>query len=165
MSHAPQEQPRALPIRRGMDVYSAYQDQYIGSVIAIWQGGSTIRAALYENGPRAQAVQEAPALSHGEEARVFPAEQVGNSASGEELGPFSTQVVGNSGPLNQSAACAYATVPATDQVGVVRFAVRPGRLNPFARPLYIPTTAVHSISMERIVLKVQQDQIPDKWRA
>jgi hypothetical protein len=49
---------------------------------------------------------------------------------------------------------------------VVRFAVRPlrpGRFNPFVRKLYIPTTAVLSISMERIILLVQRDHIPQAW--
>lgn len=75
-----------LPIRRGMDVYSVYQNQYIGAVIGV-TGDNCVR-------------------------------------------------------------------------------VRPGRLNlgPLTHPLRVPLSAIRSISMERIVLDRQREQIPAAWR-
>lgn len=50
--------------------------------------------------------------------------------------------------------------------GIERFLVRPGRLNLgfLARPLSIPSSAIRTISLERIALDVEPDEIPVAWR-
>lgn len=130
-----------LRIRNGMDVYSADQDQYLGTVVKVWRhdlpGGST--------------------------AGSTDASAAGSEVLGESLGPAPSAEVGNTGPRAQSAANLYATRPGPEPADVVSFAVRPGRMNPWARLLYVPTSAVRSISMERIILDVERDAIPAAW--
>ncbi len=169
---APQAAP-PLPIRRGMDVYSAYQNQYIGTVVKVWQASAPVLSAVERGATPEQTQAGSYASSPG---ATIPDEQggalwshtgVGRPFLGEDLGPFPTRAAGNTGPHHQAAGQHYATQPRGDrEPGVVRFAVlpiQPGRFNPFARKLYIPTTAVLSISMERIILNVQQDHIPQAW--
>jgi hypothetical protein len=154
-----------------MDVYSAYQDEYLGSVIRVWHGdGGAAGPPGAGSGPResgsAREATQNPHLVHEEGAAVDPTRRVGRQQLGEEMGPFPTMAIGNSGPKRQSAGDHYATEIKDLEPDVLYFAVRPGRLNlgPLTRPLYIPTSAVRSISMERIVLDVQRDQIPTEWR-
>lgn len=142
-----------LHVRVGVDVYSAYQDQYLGTVIAVWRRSAPTTGA----GLRETAATEA---SRGPRSGGA----AGSKVLGESLGPAPSTDVGNTGPRAQSAANLYATRPGPEPADVIAFAVRPGRMNPFARPLYVPTSAVRSISMERIILDVERDAIPAAWR-
>jgi hypothetical protein len=152
-----------LHIRRGMDVYNAFQDRYIGTVVGVWRGDDGAR-------PGARDVEKEGAVEntrqvHEEGQVVGHAAEQGDRMSGEEMGPVPTIGRGNSGPVAQSAANDYATMKRHEQgAGVVYFAVNPGRLNlgPLTRRYYVPTSAVRSISMERIVLGVQQ--LDEEWR-
>lgn len=156
-----------LRIRPGMDVFSAYQNQYIGTVIKVWPGKpapSGTGNPARETVATMEAVQGNPPLRAEGGASVSPTAHVGSKTLGEELGPFPTEELGNDGPINQSAAQGYGT--RGSEPDIVLFAVRPGRINlgPLTPPLYIPTAAVRSISMARVVLDVQRDQIPLEWR-
>jgi hypothetical protein len=154
-----------------MDVYSAYQDQYIGSVVKVWHGDGAPAgqpgpgSSPQETGSAREETQN-PHLVHEEGRTVDPTRHVGRQQLGEEMGPFPTMAVGNTGPRRQSAGDHYATEVRDLQPDVLYFAVRPGRLNlgPLTRPLYVPTSAVHSVSMERIVLDRQRDEIPAAWQ-
>ena len=164
-----------FPIRPGMDVYSAYQDQYIGSVVRVVPGSAPAAGGPQETGPNSPgspvpsvAGEMAPAsigVVHEEGAVVGHTDARGSTMLGEEMGPVPTIPIGNTGPVTQSASHAYATGggPAPDIRCLV---VRPGRLNlgPLTPPLYVPASAIRSISMERIVLDVQRKQIPGEWR-
>jgi hypothetical protein len=171
----PVTSPTGLRIRVGMDVYSSYQDQYIGSVIGIVQRGVESRGGPQSGGPNPSGSEESPdnvPLVHEEGASVGHTENSGKRMLGEEMGPVPTIGSGNRGPVNQSAGHRYATderhTPAGDDSpgDVLCFAVRPGRLNlgPLTRPLYVPSSSVHSVSMERVVLAIQREGIPDGWR-
>jgi hypothetical protein len=153
-----------LRIHVGMDVWDAYQEHYIGSVVRVWRGSkSTPRGARQVE--KEDTVQSHP-LVH-EEGRVAShAADQGRREHGEAMGPFPTVDVGNHGPISQSADADYATGRSLEGVDVVSFAVRPGRLNLgfLTRPFYIPSAAVLSISMERIVLTVHGGNIPAEWR-
>jgi hypothetical protein len=151
-----------LHIRPGMDVYSSYQDEYIGSVIRVAKRSTDADAPDPE---RPHAPDQIP-LVHEEGHQEEHATGRGSRILGEEIGPGPTIAVGNTGPVRQSADRRYATNPEAPLPDVVYFVVRPGRLNlgPLTRPLYIPTDAVESVSMERIVLDVQRSGIPSGWR-
>ncbi len=159
-------EPR-LHIRPGMDVYSAYQNQYLGSVVRVWRGTD---AALFAGTPSRDASKSLAAgnapMVHEEGNVVGHAEHRGNRILGEDLGPFPTSTAGNTGPLNQSAEHEFATGRADPLANVRYFAVRPGRINLglLTRPFYVPTSAIHSLSMERVVLDVQREQMPAAWR-
>lgn len=164
-----------LPIRPGMDVYSAYQDQYIGTVSHVWlredrSGSAAQRGASSEQTGTSPDATENPPLRHEQERTVSPTQHIGRKLLGEEMGPVPTIAAGNTGPVKQSAEHAYATDPTGRLAGVAYFAVRPARpggenlLNLLARPLYVPVAAIHSISMDRVVLGVQREQIPSAWR-
>lgn len=159
-----------LPIRRGMDVFSAYQDQYIGTVVEVlYAGAASGGGAAGEGGDNPTGSEARPrdvGLVHEEGATVGHGENRGKRVLGEESGPVPTIAIGNTGPVNQSAAHAYATGPDAPLPDVIAFAVRPGRVNlgPLTRPLYVPVNAIRSISMERIALDVQRNQIPASWR-
>ena len=145
-----------LAIWPGMDVYSAYQDQYIGIVVAVWarpitQSKSPDERRVGRTDSTGQAAGRTAHLVQEEGDRASPLKHARSQQSGEEMGPFPTIEVGNAGPINQSASHDYAIVPLEDE-GIVWFAVRPGRWNPFARALCLPTSAVRSVSMERIVV-------------
>ncbi|MGH2449039.1 MAG: hypothetical protein ACRDFS_10630 [Chloroflexota bacterium] len=146
MNAPPQTAVPSLSIRPGMDVYSAYQDQYIGSVVRVWRSEATGDDKLTGN--------ELGYAHH----------DAGSKVPGEELGPFPTARAGNTGPQQQSPRNDFATEP-PGKPGVVLFAVRPGRVNlgPLTPSIYVPSSAVRSISMERIVLDVERNQIPDAW--
>jgi len=161
-----------MRIRRGMDVYSVYQNQYLGTVVNVWSGAAGELSPVERGAtpPQTQSgghAAEAGSTAHVEEDTAQPTQGVEvNRLLGEDLGPFPTRVVGNTGPKHQAAEQFYATAPRSAQPGVVYFAVRmirPGSINPFVPKLYIPTSAIMSISMERIVVDVQKDQIPAAW--
>jgi hypothetical protein len=178
----------ALRIRPGMDVYSADQSQYIGTVLEIWHGekkpapaeergatgrqtGSSTESSIGASQPTDDQAMEPSGSTVDQEVRTpqdrsWPTWLVHPKQLGEEMGPFPTMSAGNTGPVEQSAEHEYATEPNGEEADVIRFAVRPGRLNlgPLTKPIYIPTSAVLSISMERIVLDVEKGQIPDTWR-
>jgi len=165
-----------FPLRPGMDVYSAYQDEYIGSVVRLLLGsaGSGRGTQEGERNPTrspdpSAAGGAAPSnigLVHEEGAVVGHTENKGSRMLGEEMGPVPTAAGGNSGPLRQSAAHAYATTGEPPLPDVRWLVVRPGRLNLgiLTSPLYVPGSAIRSISMERIVLDVQRDSMPPAWR-
>lgn len=166
-----------LPIRCGMDVYNVYQNRYLGSVVRVWQRsgeqlGPEKRAAIaQETGPRSSGMQGTPThgvppLTHEEGQAADPTSHQGTRQLGEELGPFPTIGVGNRGPINQSAAHSYATERDDPLANVHVFAVRPGRINlgPLTSSIYIPVSAVCSVSMERVVVDIDGKEIPAAWR-
>ncbi len=159
-------EPR-LHIRPGMDVYSAYQNQYLGSVVRVWQGTGAASSAGQpsRDAGNTLAAGNAP-MVHEEGNVVGHAEHRGNRVLGEDLGPFPTSAAGNSGPLNQSAEHEFGTGRADPLANVRYFAVRPGRINLglLTKPFYVPTSAIHSLSMERVVLDVQREQMPAQWK-
>lgn len=144
------EQGPPLPIRRGMDVYSADQNRYLGTVVRVWRGSTPTHAQTQSGEYAAEQVRE----------------DVAKHVLGEELGPFPTGSVGNLGPKHQAANRYYATTPRDLQPGVIFFAVRlsrPGMLNLLAPKIFIPTSAILSISMERIIVDMQLERIPEAW--
>lgn len=156
-----------LHIHRGMDVFSAYQDRFIGSVVGILDSSTSRPGPSQEDGANPTGSEQPPpnvSLVHEEGAQVGSSEHRAAHRLGEEMGPVPTVAFGNSGPVTQSAENEYAIGRTAS--GTRCFVVRPGRLNlgPLTRPLYIPTSAVRSISMERIVVDVEEDRIPAEWR-
>lgn len=152
MSEPSVKSDHSLPIRRGMDVYSAYQNQYLGSVIKV-KHGACHRPGAAE--PHTTQRVEQPTHDH-----------TARRSLGEDLGPFPTRAVGNTGPAQQAAGQHYATMRRDALPEVVYFVVRisrPGVLNPFGQKLYIPVSAILSLSMERIVVNMQPDHIPTAW--
>lgn len=166
-----------LRIRPGMDVYNTYQNQYIGSVVKVWrqpqphptptERGATAR----QTGSAPETLAGTPELVHEEGAATSPVSRSGDVSNpearlGEEMGPFPTIAVGNTGPIKQSSAHHYATGDTGPPADVVCFAVRPGRINLgiLTPPLYVPTSAVRSVSMERVILDVPGNEIPPAWR-
>jgi hypothetical protein len=159
-------QPRGLTIRPGMDVYSADQSEYIGSVVKVWhgeKGNSSDGGKAEQTGSVSPAM---PDLVHEQGATQSPTEYAGPRMLGEEMGPFPTISAGNTGPVTQSAEHGYATAAIHGEPDVIAFAVRPGRINlgPLTPCLHIPVSAVRSVSMERVVLDVQKEHIPAPWR-
>ncbi len=144
MSDINRSVPR-VTIRRGMDVYDTDQTEYIGSVIEVVSGG---RQTIGANVARLPA--SSPKNGH-----VF----------GEQLGPFPTISVGNTGPDNQSKARSYGTRHGGAVENVTGIVVRTGRRNPLARPLYIPFDAIRSIAMDRLILDVRKSEMPSYWRS
>ncbi len=196
-----------LPLRPGMDVYSADHTQYLGTVteilyrsipepsslspavpprvassnpLSVWERARvrsflrpplSWRGALWA-GRGARSEVRPPSPSADEEGGGVRAPEAGwgtstqhlePRTSGESLGPFPTGSVGNTGPRRQSAANAYATASDTSARDIVAFAVRPGRLGLFRSPFYVPIGAIRSLSLERIVLDRQREQIPASW--
>jgi hypothetical protein len=155
----------SFPLRRGMDVYDT-RNRYVGSVVYVHQ----VKAHSESHSAGTETTEghpaDAPALVHEEGATQQPAEHTGNRMLGEDMGPFPTRSMGNTGPRRQSAGSGYATYPGHTLPGVSWFAVRPGRLNlgVMSRPLRVPASAVRSISMERIILSVERGDIPASWR-
>lgn len=139
-------QPASLTIRRGMDVYDADQSAYIGSVVRLVTAPS-------DRGTKAN--------------RGVTSEEDGGrhlSGIGEELGPFPTAELGNRGPTTQSAAQDYGTQEGDGPAAIRGIVVRPGRLNPLSRPLYIPVRAVRSVAMDRLILDLPKSELPGEWR-
>src|SRR5579872_556838 len=140
-----------LRIRPGMDVWDAFQEHYLGSVIQVRHGTAPTsggaRAVEKETGVESQP------LVHEEGQVAEHAGSQGNRQNGESMGPFPTAPLGNHGPQSQSAEADYATRQTDNLTSVISFTVRPGRINLgiFTRPFYVPSTAVHSVSMERVV--------------
>lgn len=159
-----------LPIRPGMDVYDAYQDEYIGTVVRVWEArgsGSAAERGLpgKETGSQLGATEN-PHIQHEEGESVDPTGFLGSHPQlGEEMGPFPTVGMGNTGPTAQSAKAQYATGITDRKANVYLFAVRPGRINWgfLTAPLYIPTASIDSVSMERVVLNVRKRDIPSNW--
>lgn len=156
----------ALPIRRGMDVFSAYQDEYLGTVIQVTYAGTRARGQQAGAETSREHLEATPRLVHEEGAEVSPTAGAGSKVLGEEVGPVPTVAAGNTGPVTQSAAHDYATDPGRSYQSVAWFAVRPGRVNlgPFSPPLYVPVSAIRSLSLERIVLDAERAGIPKEWK-
>lgn len=158
-----------LHIRVGVDVYSAYGNEYIGSVVRVLD-----RVSISGGGPRqeganptgSEAGVQGTGLTHEEGHEADHAGYQGRRMLGEEMGPEPTIALGNGGPERQSASQVYATDVREPLGGTRCFVVRPGRINlgPLTRPLYIPTSAIASMSMERIVIEVAKDRMPQEWR-
>ncbi len=68
--------------------------------------------------------------------------------------------------MTQSAQADYASGETDDLTSVISFTVRPGRINLgiLTRPFYVPSTAITSISMERVVVDVRGGNLPAEWR-
>ena len=145
MNGTDQQQGARFTIRRGMDVYDTGYENYIGSVI------ETITAEMGTNGARPSGQGRDRQLA----GHVF----------GEELGPFPTVRVGNTGPDSQSRVNDYGTHGQEALGSVAGIVVRPGRVNPFARPLYIPLRFIRSIAMDRLILNVEKSGMPREWRS
>jgi hypothetical protein len=153
-----------------MDVFNAPQDRYIGSVVRVWRSDRPMPSARERGAERSQTgaakhAKSNPSLTHEEGHQADPTQHAGHKVLGESLGPFPTAGAGNTGPQRQSAEEQYAT--GSHKPGdVVLFAVRPGRMNlgPLTPPLYVPVSAVHSVSLERVVLDIQGGEIPQSWR-
>ncbi|GAC1321863.1 MAG: hypothetical protein NVSMB22_08000 [Chloroflexota bacterium] len=164
------KQSPSLYIRRGMDVYTAGQKRYLGQVTNVWQGGTFSTSAdergagARQTGSATESATQNPEVRQEDGSAQSPTRKIGNRIQGESEGPFPTIAAGNTGPINQSAEHEYATAPHGAHGGVVYFAVRPGRYNPFARRFYIPTTAVHSMSMERIVVDADDGDRLKEWQ-
>jgi hypothetical protein len=153
-----------LRIRQGMDVWDAYQEHYLGSVIHVRHGTRPTTEGVRQV-EKEGAVESHP-LVHEEGHVGGHAGSQGQRQNGETMGPFPTASVGNHGPVTQSAEADYATGQTDDLTDVISFTVRPGRINfgIFTRPFYVPSTAVHSISMERVVVDVRGRFVPAEWR-
>lgn len=168
MHHSPLHttQSPPFPIRRGMDVFSAYQNQYLGTVVEVAFTGSPAGGEHAGAETTREHLIGTPELIHEQGATVSPTAGAGSKKSGEEMGPFPTIAAGNTGPINQSAVHNYATDPGQTYQGVAWCAVRPGRINlgPLTAPFYVPATAIRSISLERIVLDVEGSSVPAGWR-
>ncbi len=154
--------------RRGMDVFTADQEQYIGTVTRVLWGRRerSIGAGAEETGSSASAVEGNPELVHEEGARVSPTEHLAPRQLGEEMGPVPTIAFGNTGPEEQSAAQHYATGLHGPERKAEYLVVRPGRINLgiLTPPLWVPVAAVRSVSMERVVVDVERDAVPISWR-
>jgi hypothetical protein len=157
---------KRLPIRLGMDVHSAYQDQYLGSIVEVLYGPpSTQRSGTNgrPTGDASYALTSQPELIIEEKTTVSPTSTVTTHVDGESLGPSPTASAGNSGPRIQSAANGYATRARVPPREVVAFAVRASLLD-FLHPFYVPIGAVRSLSMEHVVLDRQRENIPSSWQ-
>jgi hypothetical protein len=154
--------------RRGMDVFTADQKQYIGTVTRVlWRPAQPVAGAgPVETGSSESAVQGNPELVHEQQAKVSPTAHVAERRLGEEMGPVPTIGLGNTGPEAQSAARHYATEPDGPQRDAQYLIVRPGRINLgiLTPPLWVPVDAVRSVSQERVVLDVDGDSVPVSWR-
>lgn len=153
-----------LRVRKGMDVWDAYQEHFLGSVIGVRRGTPATSGGA-RRVEKEDTVHSHP-LVHEEGHVGGHASHQGNRQNGEAMGPFPTASIGNHGPTRQSAAADYATGRSDDLTDVIAFVVRPGRLNLgiLTRPFYVPSTAVHSVSMERVVLALRGGEIPQEWR-
>lgn len=155
-------------VREGMDVFGAYQDQYVGTVVRFWSTPAKPPGeglATDTDAGSAEASDAGTSLTQEEGERQDPTEHAGHRILGEELGPVPTLDAGNTGPVRQSAAAGFATAPSSRMEDVTHLEVIPGRLNlgPFGKKLYIPASAIRAISLERIVLDRQRHQIPNEW--
>ncbi len=159
MNDADRRHAQRLRIRRGMDVYDAYQQHYVGSVIDLISTPVTSESPG-TNGARTESVTKLIP----EQTQGVPVDVIGGRrVPGEELGPYPTVSVGNTGPISQSAEHDYATGLHEEQADVHGVVVRPGTVNPFARPLYIPVRSIRSIAMDRLILDVTKKEIPLSW--
>jgi hypothetical protein len=151
-----------------MDVYTADQKQYIGTVTRVlWRPAErSAGSGPEETGSAQSAVEGNPELVHEEQAQVSPTEHLAERRLGEELGPVPTVNLGNSGPEVQSAGQHYATKPKGPEREAQYLVVRPGRINLgiLTPPLWVPIDAVRSVSLERVVLDVERDGVPISWR-
>jgi hypothetical protein len=154
--------------RPGMDVYTADQKQYIGTVTRVlWRPAEkTPGAGPVETGSSESAVQGNPELVHEQQAQESPTAHLAERRLGEEMGPVPTIALGNSGPEEQSAGRHYATEPRGPKREAEYLVVRPGRINLgiLTPPLWVPAGAVRSVSLERVVLDVERDGVPISWR-
>lgn len=154
--------------RPGMDVYTADQKQYIGTVTRVlWRPAQKSKGAgPEETGSSQSAVQGNPELVHEQQAQESPTAHLAERRLGEEMGPVPTIALGNSGPEEQSAAHHYATEPHGPDRAAEYLVVRPGRINLgiLTPPLWVPANAVRSVSQERVILDVERDGVPISWR-
>lgn len=151
-----------------MDVFTADQKQYIGTVTRVlWRPAQhAAGAGPEETGTSESAAQGNPELVHKQQAQVSPTVHLAERRLGEEMGPVPTIGLGNGGPEAQSAAQHYATEPDGPRRDAQYLIVRPGRINLgiLTPPLWVPVNAVRSVSLERVVLDVDGDSVPVSWR-
>jgi hypothetical protein len=141
-------------IRPGMDVYTARQDRYLGTVVGVVHDTASVAPGGKAERTASSRVGSDRPMVHEEGNVTGHAEQRGTRMLGEEMGPVPTMATGNTGPTRQSAGEDYATHVRDIQPDVSHFLVRPGRINfgPLTRALTIPASALVSVSMERIVV-------------
>ena len=121
-------------IRRRMDVYTS-DNVYLGTVLAVTAGAPV----------------------HPGENVAPPPDQT-SEVNGELLGPMPTIPVGNLGPVSQGAARAYAT--AADSPGVLGAgSLVVGKWWGLRGRYVIPLDAVQTVSLERVILRVSQDEL------
>lgn len=154
--------------RPGMDVFTADQKQYIGTVTRVlWRSEEqSAGAGAAETGSSSAGLEGTPELVHEEGARESPTAHLAERRLGEEMGPVPTIALGNSGPVEQSAERHYGTEPRGPERAAQYLVVRPGRINLgiLTPPLWVPVNAVRSVSMERVVLDVETSSLPISWR-
>jgi hypothetical protein len=165
------ESPRtaAIALRPGMDVFDSDQSTCIGTVIAVVVAPRTKGDGGPGAGSNRSWSEQAPPeerIQHEENSSTSTLKHAGSKKLGEEIGPVPTIGSGNSGPVRQSADSGYATRPSRPIDAVEWLIVRPGRINlgRLTPPLFVPPSAIESISMERIVLSVSKGRIPLAWR-
>ena len=122
-------------VRPAMDVYTL-DDVYLGTVLRIVPG------------PEPPAQEQVP-----EDARQSSA------IGGELLGPMPTQPLGNPGPSTQSAHALYA-VPSDGAQPLGRGALEVGKWWGLVGRRTIPLDAVQTVSLERVVLRLNQAELP-----
>ena len=124
-------------IRPSMDVYTL-DNAYLGTVLAVVPGPEP---------PVGETEEQVPAPDH-----------QASAISGELLGPMPTQTIGNPGPRTQSAGAFYATrADGARRLG--RGVLKVGKWWGLAGRRTIPLDAVQTVSLERVVLKVTQDEL------
>ncbi|GAC1327155.1 MAG: hypothetical protein NVSMB2_26570 [Chloroflexota bacterium] len=81
------------------------------------------------------------------------------TTSGELLGPMPTQTLGNPGPRNQSARTFYGTQPASARL-LGQGTMEVGRWWGIMGRRTIPVDAVQTVSLERVILRLRQQDLP-----
>lgn len=121
-------------IRPEMDVYTL-DNTYLGTVRQIISG---VEAQDEESVPEAASQS--------------------SKVSGEQLGPMPTAIIGNRGPITQSAAQGYAVrADGLQRIGPGALVV--GKWHGLKSRRIIPMDAVQTVSLERVVLKMSADEL------
>jgi hypothetical protein len=120
-------------IRKTMDVYTR-DNVYLGTVLHVVPGSVV------------------------QPEQIHRAVQQHSSVNGELRGPMPTAPLGNTGPQRQGAAAHYAT--ASDGAHPLGGGmIHVGRWWGLIARRTIPLAAVQTVSLERVVLKLRQDQL------
>ena len=129
-------------VRRGMDVVTL-DDVLLGTIVWIRRGGSRRSVAA-----PAGAVRQVSARN------------------GEALGPMPTTAVGNRGPTVQGALASFASQGKRAgrpldgaELLVLRTPIGPDFRHPLPRLRRIPVSAVQTVSLERVILRVTEAEL------